>query len=179
MAQHERHRDQRGSYENPRGYARPRRRDFLVPVAALPGVAAASVLATKLSPDPVGVLTRGHLLTPRQPIECRKSRRELGVRCGSPARQLRVRCSHELGLIAATSIKPGQAVAFRQARRSSRPPASSRRQTESSTVRAAALAVGGAGPRRAGCAPASPAPASATEARSSFRRRGVTVVPLG
>jgi hypothetical protein len=81
-AQHERHRDQRGSYDNRRGYGRPRHRDCLVPVAALPGAAAASARATKLSPDPVGMLTRGHLLTPRQPIECRKSRREIKVRYG-------------------------------------------------------------------------------------------------
>jgi hypothetical protein len=51
-AQHERHRDQRGSYDNRRGYGRPRHRDCLVQVAALPGAAAASARATKLSPDP-------------------------------------------------------------------------------------------------------------------------------
>jgi len=82
MAQHERRCDQRGSDENPR-YARPRHHDCQAHLAAaLPGVPAASARATNLSPDSAGMLTRRHSLTPRQPVEYCKNRRELGIRCG-------------------------------------------------------------------------------------------------
>jgi hypothetical protein len=82
MAQYERHSNQRGSYENPRGYGRPRDPDCPALAAALPGTPAASAQATSLSPDSADMLTRRHLLTPRQPVEYRKDRCELGVRCG-------------------------------------------------------------------------------------------------
>src|SRR6185437_13393749 len=71
MAQYERHRDQRRRYENPRGYGSPRHPDCPALAAALPGAPAASARATRLPPDPVGMLTGGHLLTPRQPVEYR------------------------------------------------------------------------------------------------------------
>lgn len=145
MAQHERRRDQRGSYENPR-YGRPRHPDGQVHPAALPGVAAASARAASLSPDPAGMLTRGHRLTPRQPVEYCQDRRKPGIRSsqlvgyGTQGPLLPCAQAHNRHL--------RRAAPSRYTRSGSLvlpSPTSSRRLTESSMVRAAVPAVGGTG----------------------------------
>ena len=143
MAHHERHCDQRGSNENPR-YSRPRYLDCQAHLAAvLPGVPAASAQATNLSPDSVGMLTRGHRLTPRQPVEYCKNRRELGIRCGQFVGHATQRPL--LPCTQAHSRHLRQAAPGRCTRSGSPVlpfPTSSRRLTESSMVRAAVSAVG-------------------------------------
>jgi hypothetical protein len=145
MAQHERRCDQHGSDENPR-YGRPRHPDCCQAhlAAVLPGVPAASVRATNVSPDSAGMLMRGHRLTPRQPVEYCKNRRELGIRCG----QL-VGYATQGPLLPCTQAHSRhlrQAVPSRCTRSGSLGLpflTSSRRLKESSMVRAAVPAVGG------------------------------------
>jgi len=105
MAQHERHRDQHGNNQDPRGQEVPCR----AARPPLPG-------APATSPTTISLPLRGlrHLLAARELVEYRKTPRKLGIGYGDLVGNATQRsCSCALRLTAVTSIKSCRAAAHR------------------------------------------------------------------